>query len=199
MWPSEEVLKRLRVHDEAREQAITLLQRAALREDSPESAALMQAAHLHGAASVFDVLVRHGHWSRDENLELHRLRIPDEFPATLLASASSTSIWRCGPQPLLSHTQSTAAGFGLDLCAAGIDALTDYADLVMQRHLLGSLGVPGWTPLTVGALDRAILQTQASRDSAERVEAEPGQRLQLRIEKVSARRNVLRLADPKLQ
>jgi hypothetical protein len=68
------------------EQAITLLQRAALREDSPESAALMQAAHLHGAASAFDVLVRLGHWSRDENLELHRLRIPDEFPAALLAS-----------------------------------------------------------------------------------------------------------------
>ena len=134
LWPSEEALKRLRVHDGAREQArrsvnletlwslviegggstqtwnlqelremhddggsveprpvgaeqaITLLQRAALREDSPESAALMQAAHLHGAASAFDVLVRLGHWSRDENLELHRLRIPDEFPATLLAS-----------------------------------------------------------------------------------------------------------------
>ena len=46
----------------------------------------MQAAHLHGAGSAFDLLVRLGHWTADENRELHRLGVPDVFPEHVLDS-----------------------------------------------------------------------------------------------------------------
>ena len=69
------------------ESAVALLARAAAHDESPESSTLMQAAHLHGPAAAFELLVRLGHWGPDENLELHRLRVPDEFSATVLAAA----------------------------------------------------------------------------------------------------------------
>lgn len=50
------------------EQALALLERAAVGEETPASSALMQAAHMHGAVSAFEVLVRLGRWSTDENL-----------------------------------------------------------------------------------------------------------------------------------
>ena len=61
------------------EEAISLLESAALEEAGPAAAALMRAANLHGPSAAFDVLVRLGHWSADENLELHRLALPDAF------------------------------------------------------------------------------------------------------------------------
>ena len=61
------------------EEALALLESAALGEGSPAAAALTKAANLHGAAAAFDVLVRLGHWSADENLELHRLGLPVKF------------------------------------------------------------------------------------------------------------------------
>jgi exoribonuclease-2 len=49
----------------------------------------MRAAHLHGAGAAFDTLLRLGHWSEDENLELHRLQVPDGFSANLQAVAAA--------------------------------------------------------------------------------------------------------------
>ncbi len=66
--------------------AVVLLEKAAVQQETPESAALMQAAHLHGAGSAFDLLVRLGHWTADENRELHRLGVPDVFPEHVLDS-----------------------------------------------------------------------------------------------------------------
>ena len=54
---------------------------AALRTTPPGSAvaAFMARAHLHGPGAAFDVLVRLGHWSEHENLELHRWSVPEHF------------------------------------------------------------------------------------------------------------------------
>ena len=62
------------------EEAVALLESAALGERSPSAARLMGAANLRGSGAAFDVLVRLGHWSADENLELHRLGLPEGFP-----------------------------------------------------------------------------------------------------------------------
>ena len=67
--------------------AVDLLEAAALGEASGEAARLMKAAHLHGSASAFDVLVRLGHWSADENLELHRLGLPVGFSEAAVKAA----------------------------------------------------------------------------------------------------------------
>ncbi len=61
------------------EEALALLESAAVGEGSAAAARLMRAANLHGGAAAFDVLVRLGHWSADENLELHRLGLPEGF------------------------------------------------------------------------------------------------------------------------
>ena len=48
---------------------------------------LMARAHLHGAAAAADLLVRLGHWSVHENLEIHRGQVPIDFtPETLDAA-----------------------------------------------------------------------------------------------------------------
>jgi exoribonuclease II len=78
--------------------AVELLTRAAAHDESSESSALMQAAHLHGPRGAFEVLVRLGHWGPDENLELHRLRVPDEFSpavrtAAVQAETSTAQHW----------------------------------------------------------------------------------------------------------
>jgi len=154
------------------------------------------------------------------------------------------------PQATLTLTPAGHAGLGLRQCAVGIDPMRDYVDLVMQRQVLAVVGVGG--PLPEATLERAMLETQAAREAARRVEASgqrywslkwleqlgsnegvsvvvveprgpgylalleggpagafvparrgervdvaPGQRLRLRIEQVSARRNILRLADPR--
>lgn len=70
--------------------AVALLERAAVGEETPASSALMQAAHMHGVVSAFEVLVRLGRWSTDENLELHRLGVPDEFSESILDAAQQT-------------------------------------------------------------------------------------------------------------
>ena len=70
--------------------ALALLEAAAVGEETAESSSLMQAAHLHGAGSAFDVLVRLGRWTPDENLELHRLGVPDAFPETVVDAARQT-------------------------------------------------------------------------------------------------------------
>ncbi len=96
------------------------------------------------------------------------------------------------------------AGLGLGHCAAGVAPMRGYVDLIMQRQLLAWLGVVG-APLPLEALERALLETAAARDAGafapaghgERIEAVPGQRLRLRIDQVSARQNILRLADPR--
>ena len=67
--------------------AVNLLEAAALGEASAEAARLMKAAHLHGSAAAFDVLVRLGHWSADENLELHRLGLPVDFSEAAVKAA----------------------------------------------------------------------------------------------------------------
>ena len=61
------------------EEAVALLESAALGEGGPAAARLMKAANLHGPSAAFDVLVRLGHWSADENLEVHRLGLPRRF------------------------------------------------------------------------------------------------------------------------
>ena len=88
--------------------AVDLLEAAALGEASGEAARLMKAAHLHGSAAAFDVLVRLGHWSADENLELHRLGLPVWFseaavkaargldPASILAGWTGRRRWGAG-------------------------------------------------------------------------------------------------------
>ena len=45
---------------------------------------------MHGVVSAFEVLVRLGRWSTDENLELHRLGVPDEFSESILDAAQQT-------------------------------------------------------------------------------------------------------------
>ena len=72
--------------------ALALLEEAALgtRAGSPETSAaadLMARAHLHGAAAATDLLVRLGHWSEHENLEIHRGRVPIDFSPQVLAEA----------------------------------------------------------------------------------------------------------------
>ena len=67
--------------------AVDLLEAAALGEASADAARLMKAAHLHGGAAAFDVLVRLGHWSADENLELHRLGLPVGFSESAVKAA----------------------------------------------------------------------------------------------------------------
>lgn len=109
--------------------AVNLLEAAALGEASAEAARLMKAAHLHGSAAAFDVLFRLGHWSADENLELHRLGLPVDFseaavkaargldPSAVLAGWAGRRRWgaglcvtRCGQRAyrlrrsLLGHT-----------------------------------------------------------------------------------------------
>jgi hypothetical protein len=61
------------------EEAVGHLIESATGESGPEAAELMQAAHLHGAGAAFDVLVRIGRFSLYENLEMHRLGVPEEF------------------------------------------------------------------------------------------------------------------------
>lgn len=80
--------------------ALRLLAEAALGgEPAPQAARLMQAAHLHGPGAACDTLVRLGHWSPDESLELHRLRVPDAFDARVeeaarrLAAAAAAAAW----------------------------------------------------------------------------------------------------------
>ena len=69
------------------EEAVALLESAALGERSPSAARLMGAANLRGSGAAFDVLVRLGHWSVDENLELHRLGLPEGFPEAAAKAA----------------------------------------------------------------------------------------------------------------
>ena len=77
---------------EGHQRAIALLEEAALgteRGDRETRAAtqLMARAHLHGAAAAADLLVRLGHWSVHENLEIHRGQVPIDFtPETLDAA-----------------------------------------------------------------------------------------------------------------
>ena len=66
------------------ERALGLLEEAALGAEKGEpetrvAADLMARAHLHGPAAAFDLLVRLGHWSAHENLEIHRWQVPIEF------------------------------------------------------------------------------------------------------------------------
>ena len=109
--------------------AVGLLEAAALGEASAEAARLMKAANLHGSHAALDVLVRLGHWSADENLELHRLGLPVAFseaarraargldPSAVLAGWAGRRRWgaglcvtRCGQRAyrlrrsLLGHT-----------------------------------------------------------------------------------------------
>ena len=83
------------------EEALALLESAALGEGSPAAARLMNAANLHGGAAAFDVLVRLGHWSADENLELHRLGLPQGFSGAAsraargLDAAAVLAGWPC--------------------------------------------------------------------------------------------------------
>lgn len=70
------------------DEAVALLVQAAVREGSAATASLLQAAHIHGAGSAFDVLVRLGHWSTHENVELHRLGVPDAFSPDVQAAAA---------------------------------------------------------------------------------------------------------------
>ena len=75
-----------------RDRVISLLTEAALATDDidPSSAAasLMARAHLHGTRAAFDVLVKLGHWSAEENLQLHRRGIPVQFSSQALADAA---------------------------------------------------------------------------------------------------------------
>ena len=73
------------------EEVVALLEAAAVGHDTAASVALMQAAHMHGARSAFHVLVRLGHWTADESLELHRLGVPDEFPQSVLDTAQQAA------------------------------------------------------------------------------------------------------------
>ncbi len=78
--------------------AVALLKAAALGEASAEAARLMKAANLHGSHAAFDILVRLGHWSTDENLELHRLGLPVAFSeaATRVAGGLDPSVVLAG-------------------------------------------------------------------------------------------------------
>ncbi|MBT6630250.1 MAG: RNB domain-containing ribonuclease, partial [Gemmatimonadetes bacterium] len=66
-----------------------------------DSVELVHAAHLHGRRAVFDLLVHIGFWQPDENLELHRQRIPREFSSPALLQAdqlvASSPLWRGWP------------------------------------------------------------------------------------------------------
>lgn len=76
------------------EQVIERLQVAAVGESTGESAELMQAAHLHGAPAALGVLIQLGRWSEHENLELHRLGVPDRFPDNLQGLDIECDDWR---------------------------------------------------------------------------------------------------------
>lgn len=71
--------------------AIGLLEQEALfGAESPEAheaALLMKAAHLHGPEAALGVLVKLGHWDRDENLDLLRHEVPTSFSQEALAEA----------------------------------------------------------------------------------------------------------------
>ena len=80
---------------EGAEEAIALVERAALQEGEEVGvvARLMERAHLHGPLAAFDLLVRLGHWSADENLELCRHHIPVEFSEEVMEAAEAGG-WR---------------------------------------------------------------------------------------------------------
>ena len=80
---------------EGAEEAIALVERAALQkeEEAGITARLMERAHLHGPLAAFDLLVRLGHWSADENLELRRHRISVEFSEEVMVAAEAGG-WR---------------------------------------------------------------------------------------------------------
>ena len=59
-------------------------------------------------------------------------------------------------------------GLGLSLCAAGVEPMRRYVDLVMQRQLLAMLEAGTLPPAT---LERAVLETHAAREATQRVEA----------------------------
>jgi len=73
------------------EQAIALLEEAALSEDgkhiSAEAGRLMRQVHLHGRLAAFDLLVRLGYWHADENLDLRRFGITPDFDPVLVEQA----------------------------------------------------------------------------------------------------------------
>ena len=72
-------------------EAIALLEQVALHgedgEGSSQAVKLMQGAHLHGPLAAFELLVKLGQWSADENLELRKHRLPVEFAPETLAAA----------------------------------------------------------------------------------------------------------------
>ena len=82
------------------EHAVDLLrQRVLLGPKCPhahEAIALKKAAHLHGPAAAFDVLVKLGHWDEDENLDLLRYEVPTTFAADALAEAERGDGWPAG-------------------------------------------------------------------------------------------------------
>ena len=119
------------------EHAVACLERSVLEgvegEELGEVARLMQTAHLHGAGAAFDVLVRLGHWSVDENLELHRQGVPVGFCAAAAATAS-------GLKPVAAFPGRRRWGGGVWAVSAAADGGADRAYRV-RRTLTGAVVV----------------------------------------------------------
>ena len=67
--------------------------------EAKEAASLAKLAHFHGPQAIFDVLVKLGHWDRDENLDLLRHEVPIAFPDEAAAEAEAAQ-W---PEDSLGH------------------------------------------------------------------------------------------------
>jgi exoribonuclease-2 len=80
-----------------------------------QASTLARLAHFHSCEAIFDVLVKLGHWSKDENLELVRHRIPIVFPDEAIAEAEGAE-WdresRTYPQLWLRRVYSFGGGPG---------------------------------------------------------------------------------------
>jgi len=198
---------------EEAERAIELLERAVLKgedgKEGKEAARLMGLAHLHGPLAAFDLLVRLGHWSPDENLELRRSRVRVEFSAEekemaegvgWSAAARRSRAWRGGKVFGFSERgedcdrafgmRRTLFGYRVSVHLAS-PALLGEGEMVdaMARERASSLHLPErMIPMLPAAVVAHCRLTPAERRSALTVELRFGRDGRLKGRKILVRR-----------
>ena len=139
-----------------RAKAIQLLEDTALygseSATATEAAELIRRAHLHGPRAAFDLLVKLGHWSPDENLELHRSTAPVAFSDQAIKASKTARPGEWGRR----WWSGTAYGFS-------DDELCDKAFSIRRSPFGYTVGVHLAEPSAVFRESELILQEALGR------------------------------------